>query len=373
MGPTLDTLELAKKMISIDSASQRSNVEIADFVQGVLEHSGFEVERLGYTDTHGELKINLVAKKGSGPGGFGIFCHCDTVPPGGEEWGAFTPVIKNRCLIGRGSCDMKSALAAAIVAGANIDPVKLSKPYYLVVTADEEIGMLGAMHVIAKSSILKRNWPKCGVIAEPTLMKPIRTHKGAVRIFITAHGRAAHTSTDKGVSSNFLISPFLAEMTALSKLFRADDRFKNMEFHPPTNGFNMVIDDGGCNLNVVPAKTVCTLSLRTMPDDNRDKAVCMILQAAKKYGLETRQFIVEPFYVSPEAEILKAVLEITGYDKGGTAPYGTEALFYQDYVDLVVFGPGDILQAHTIGEWIEVQQIRKAESCYRLLIDRFCC
>ncbi len=45
------------------------------------------------------------------------------------------------------------------------------------------------------------------------------------------------------------------------------------EFHPPTNGFNMVIDDGGCSPNVTPAKTVCTISLRTMPDDSRDEAV----------------------------------------------------------------------------------------------------
>lgn len=373
MDPILETLELVKKLISIDSTSQRSNVEITDYVQGILEESRFEVERLSYTDAKGELKANLVAKIGDGTGGFGIFCHSDTVPPGGEDWGPFTPVVKKGRLIGRGSCDMKGALAAAIAAGVKIDPAKLIRPYYLVITADEENGMLGARHVIAESSILKQNWPECGVVAEPTSLKPIGAHKGAVRVFVTAHGMAAHTSTDKGVSSNFLIAPFLAEMTALSDLFRTDDRFKNTEFQPPTSGFNMVIDDGGSNLNVVPAKTVCTLSLRTMPDDNRDEAVSMILQAAKKYGLETHHIVVEPFYVSPEAEILKTVLEITGCDKGKTAPYGTEALFYQDYVDLVIFGPGDISQAHTIGEWIEVQQIRKAESYYRRLIDRFCC
>lgn len=372
-GTIPDTIDLAKKLISIDSTSQRSNVEIINYLQTILEKLQFKVERLTYTDSKGELKANLIAKKGNGAGGFGIFCHSDTVPPGDGEWEPFTPKIKDGRLIGRGSCDMKGALAAAIVAGAKTDSDIMVRPYFLVVTADEENGMLGAMHVVAESDILKQGWPKNGVIAEPTSLLPIRAHKGAVRIFITAHGKAAHTSTDKGVSANFLIAPFLAEMTTLSKLFNTDERFMNTEFNPRTNGFNMVIDDGGCNPNVTPAKTMCTISLRTMPNDNRDEAVSMIIQAAEKYGLESQHFSVGPFYVSTESEILQAALDITRNQTGATAPYGTEALFYQDYVNLVVLGPGDINQAHSVGEWIDIEQIHRSESYYFKLIKKLCC
>ena len=368
-----DSLDLAKKLIRIDSTSHRSNAEIIDYLQAILEASQFKVERLTYTDPKGEAKSSLVAKKGHGTGGFGIFCHSDTVSPGQEEWGAFDPTVENGRLVGRGSCDMKGALAAAVVAGGRVDPAELSEPYYLVITADEENGMWGAMHVVAESKMLKESWPENGIVAEPTSLIPIRAHKGAARIFVTAHGKAAHTSTDKGISSNFLIAPFLAEMTALSELFKTADRFMNPEFNPPTNGFNMVIDDGGCNPNVTPAKTVCAMSLRTMPDDCRDEAIELILKAAEKNGLESRYVIVEPFCVSERAEILQASLDVTGCKSGGTAPYGTEALFYQEYVDLVILGPGDIKQAHTTGEWIEVEQIRKAESHYAQLIKRFCC
>ena len=368
-----DTLELAKKLISIDSTSRRSNVEIIDYLQTLLEKSRFKVERLIYTDPKGELKANLVAKKGIGIAGFGIFCHSDTVPPGDGKWGPFEPKVENGNLIGRGSCDMKGALAAAIIAGTKIDPAELSKPYYIVITADEENGMWGAMHVVAESNILKECWPENGVVAEPTSLIPIRAHKGAARIFVTAHGKAAHTSTDNGVSANFLLAPFLAEMANLSDIFKTDQRFMNDEFRPPTNGFNMVIDDGGCSPNVTPAKTVCTMSLRTMPDDCRDEAVDMILKAAEKHGLESRHIIVEPFYVPMESEILQAALDITGCKSGETAPYGTEALFYQDYVNLIIFGPGDINQAHSVGEWIDIGQIRMAELHYIQLIKRFCC
>ena len=284
-----DTFELSKKLIRIESTSQRSDLEIIAFIQPILEASHFEVERLIYTDPNGETKANLIAKKGNGTGGFGIFCHSDTVPPGGEEWEPFNPKIRNGRLIGRGSCDMKGAMAAAIVAGIKIDPDKMTRPFYLVITADEENGMSGAMKVVSESSTLKQGWPKNGVVAEPTSLIPIRAHKGAVRVFITAHGQAAHTSTDKGVSANFLIAPFLSEMATLSELFKSDERFMDAEFDPPTNGFNMVINDGGCSPNVTPAKTVCTISLRTMPNDSREQAVNLILKAAEKYGLESQR------------------------------------------------------------------------------------
>ena len=367
------TIDMAKKLISIDSTTHSSNLDIIDFIQPILEANHFAVERLAYTDQHGEVKANLIAKKGEGAGGFGIFCHSDCVPPGGEEWEPFTPSIENGRLIGRGSCDMKGALAAAIVAGNRIEADKLSQPYYLVITADEENGMMGAMKVAAESSTLKQGWPLNGVVAEPTSLIPIYAHKGAVRMYITAYGRGAHTSTDKGLSANFLIAPFLSEMAALAETLKSDERFMDSEFQPSTNGFNMVIDDGGCNPNVTPAKTVCTISLRTMPDGNSDQAVNMILESVKKHRLECRHFRVNPFYVAKDSDILRAALDITGCAKGETAPYGTEALFYQDYVDLVILGPGDINQAHTVGEWVEIDQLQKSVSYYQQLIDRFCC
>ena len=91
---TTDTLDLAQSLIKIDSSCRRSNVEIIDYLQGILETSRFEVERLVYTDPKGELKANLVARKGTGNGGFGIFCHSDTVPAGEGDWEPFDPKIE---------------------------------------------------------------------------------------------------------------------------------------------------------------------------------------------------------------------------------------------------------------------------------------
>jgi len=364
-------LQLTQTLIAMPSDSNHSNADIADFLALQLQQAAFDVERLEYQESDSTRKVSLVARLGEGKGGLGFFSHSDTVP-GGEGWNPFEPVVENGHLIGRGSCDMKGPLAATLVAAAGIDATKLRQPLYIVVTADEEIGFGGAKQVVKESTLLQTNWPTYGVIAEPTRMIPVYAHKGGIQVYVTAYGRAAHTSTEKGISANFLIAPFLAEMADLLPLFRGDERFMNHEFDPPTNGFNLVISDGDCKSNVTAAKTVCTLSLRTMPNDHRDEAVALISAKAQKCNLEVRTRGFGPFYVAPDAEIVSMACQATGVAKPETVPFGTEALVYQDYLQPVILGPGDIAQAHTLGEWIAVEQLTQAAQVYRRLIERIC-
>jgi acetylornithine deacetylase len=368
-----DVIQLTKELIAIPSVSRNSNAEISDFLAQFLERLGFTVERLAYHEPTGEEKVSLVARLGEGSGGLGLFSHSDTVPGEPGDWSPFEPVEQAGRLIGRGSCDMKGPLAATLVAAAQIDARQLRKPLTILITADEEVGYGGAYQVARESQLLKAGWPEYGVVAEPTRLTPVYAHKGGIHVYVTAYGRAAHTSTDQGVSANFLIAPFLAEMAELRQRFLRDTHFQNREFDPPTNGFNLVIDDGGCKSNVTAAKTVATLSFRTMPDDHRDEAIELILRAAQKYNLETRHRGFGPFYVEPKAEIVQLALEATGAARAETVPFGTEALVYQAHMSQqVILGPGDIAQAHTVGEWIDVAQLQSAVGVYRRLIERVC-
>ena len=88
---SVDALELAQQLVAIDSVSRHSNVPVSNLLHEVLERAGFEVERLEYDDPDGVRKVNLVGRRGSGEGGFGLFSHSDTVP--GDSWvsEAFTP------------------------------------------------------------------------------------------------------------------------------------------------------------------------------------------------------------------------------------------------------------------------------------------
>ena len=368
----LDVMDLAKALIAIPSESQRSNQEIADFLAALLSDLGYTVEALAYTDACGERKVSLVARIGGGQGGLGLFAHSDTVPGQATQWAAFYPIVIDGKLIGRGSCDMKGPLAAAIVAASRLRPSQLRAPLTLVITSDEEQGYGGAYAVIEQSQLLAAGWPPVGVVTEPTRLSPVYAHKGGIGVEVTAEGRAAHTSTGRGVSANFLIAPFLAEMAELAQLFAHDRRFMNSEFDPPTNGFNMVLDDGGCPPNVTAAKTVCTLSLRTMPNDHRDEALALIAESATRHGLTLSSNAFDPVYTPPDSEIVRAALEATQTTQPETVPFGTEAAVYRDFTSLVVLGPGSIEQAHTVGEWIDVDELQTAVGVYERLIRRFC-
>ena len=368
----LDVVQLTRDIVAINSVSQRSNAEVSDLLEKTLKQCAFEVERLEFVDKNGERKVSLVGKKGDGVDGFGLFSHSDTVPGMEEDWTPLHPVIEDGRLFGRGSCDMKGPLAATIAAGSEIDATRLQKPIFIVITADEEITGLGARQVAEESVLFNATRPKHGVIAEPTRLIPVYAHKGSGKVTVTAHGKAAHTSTDRGISANFLIAPFLAEMAELANLFKTDKSFMNHEFNPPTNGFNMILDNGDCKPNITAAKTVCTLSFRPMPNDRSDDVIAMVTERARKYGFEVSSSRGTPFYISPNVEVVQVGLKATGAAKPETVAFGTDAATFKNYLQLVILGPGDIAQAHTVGEWIEVAQLLKAVGVYQRMIGMLC-
>ena len=368
----LDPIRLTQELVNIKSVSRWSNTEIAHLLEERLKQCAFEVERLEYIDDNGECKVSLVAKKGEGVDGLAFFSHTDTVPGLEEDWDAFSAVIQEERIIGRGSCDMKGPLAATVVAAAAVDAARLKKPVFVMATADEEVSGRGAQQVAKESILFNSARPRQGVIAEPTRLTPVYAHKGGAQIRVTARGRAAHTSTDLGVSANFIIAPFLAEMTELAERLKTDKSFMNHEFRPPTNGFNMIIDDGGCKQNMTAPKTVCSLYFRTMPKDRSEDLMAMITAKAEQFGFEVSSKLVEPFYISPEREIVQIASQVTGGKQPGTVCYGTDAFSLRGHLDLVVLGPGDIAQAHTVGEWIDVAQLNEAVVVYKRMIETLC-
>jgi acetylornithine deacetylase len=367
-----DVVELSRELIRIPSVSRDSNRAVTEAIEGYLQAWDFELERLSYLDQNGSEKLSLVAKKGQGKDGFGFFSHSDTVPGAEEDWAAFDPVVKEGRLYGRGSCDMKGPLAATMLAAASFEAASLKKPVYVVVTADEEQGFGGASQIAQASELLKASWPDMAVVAEPSQLTPIYAHKGGYFMVVTAKGLAAHSSTDQGISANFLMAPFLAEMTELKKLFMSDPGYQDSDFEPPTNGFNMTLSDDNCANNVTAAKTVCSLNFRAMPKVASQAVIKLIADRAAHYGFELETHGYEAFFVEPTSAIVRLTLQITGAAKAVTVPYGTEALIYQQYVPTVILGPGNIEQAHTVGEWIELKQLERAVEVYQQLIRSHC-
>ena len=370
-GMKIDVVELTSELIAMPSETQTSNRAISDFLRGVLEAGGFDVEELTYIDQFDVEKVSLVAKKGTGAGGLGLFSHSDTVP-GDAGWDPFTPVLEDGRLVGRGSADMKGPLAASIAAGYRFDAADLEQPLVIAVTADEERAHVGAHDIVKRSQTLTSGWPQYCIVCEPSQLQPVYAHKGGAGITVTAHGVAAHTSTDKGVSANFKIAPFLAEMAELAQTFRTEKRFQNPLFDPPTNGFNLVISDGDTATNVTAARTVVRMGIRAMPDACFEEAVQLVVERAEAHGLDVVHRKGGPFFADADGPLAQAACRATGAPRAVTVPYGTEASCYQNYMDALVLGPGNIDQAHTVGEWIAVEQLHEAVEVYTRLIGDLC-
>ena len=74
----------------------------------------------------------------------------------------------------------------------------------------------------------------------------------------------------------------------------------------------------------------------------------------------------------PDAEIIQAALEITGDTKPHTVAYSTDAAVFSKHMETVIIGPGSILQAHTVDEWMALDQFDKGINIFSQFVDRFC-
>jgi acetylornithine deacetylase len=134
----------------------------------------------------------------------------------------------------------------------------------------------------------------------------------------------------------------------------------------------MILNDGGTAANVFAACTQCTLTIRTMPEDHHREALELIIERAEAYNLEVSWRGSGPFYIAPDAPVVQVALAATGLPTAQTVPFGTEALVYQEYTQPVVLGPGNIAQAHTVGEYIDVAQLQQAVDVYSRMIEQVC-
>lgn len=376
----MNALEYAQRLVSFDSVSRKSNVDVTNCVEGILGDLGFETERLEYDDKHGVRKACVVGRKGppADSGGLAYFGHTDVVPA--DPWlfpehGPFTPTVKEGRLYGRGSCDMKGSVACMLAAAARVPSEKLRRPVYVTCTSDEEIGYTGAQEVAKRSQFYQAMVAGGvhGIIGEPTCLEVVHAHKGTYGFTAVAHGRAAHSSTNKGINANLAMIPFLVEMKNLHDELERDPQWRHPEFDPPTMTMNIGINDHTAAINITPPQSICTVYFRPMPGHDADGLLSRARSIADKLGLEFRLgHRGRPLYVDPASPFVQEVLRLAGKSKPRTVAYGTDGAMLTELANLLVLGPGDIAQAHTHDEWISLDQLDRGTALYTRLIEHFC-
>ena len=375
----MKSLYYTRKLIQFDSVSSNSNREISGFLEGKLRKHGFSTERVAYLDDQKVRKYNIIGKKGSGKGGLAYSCHSDVVPA--ETWhssskGPFEPAIARDRLYGRGSCDMKGSIGCMLEASQLIRWDEMKHPLYFICTADEEVGFNGARQVVKNSKyyreMVENQTPT--IIGEPTLLQVVFAHKGSYLLQATSRGTAAHSSTRDGKNANLAMIPFLDEARKIHVELEEDSRWQNSIFDPPTMSWNIGINDHTAAVNMTPAQSQCTIYFRPMPDVDYQPILARIKKAADENGLQLKNdHYGDPFQTDPDCEFVQTAIDLSRCRKPRTVSYGTDGGVFTELENKIVFGPGNIAQAHTENEWIGLEQLSLGTQMFSKFIRRFCC
>ncbi len=369
------TIEIAKQLIAFDSVSTKSNAEISDWVENRLQKAGFEIERVGYYDEAGNAKVNLIAKRfpanrHATSGGVCYLAHTDVVPA--DDWSPdfcnpFQPTIRDGRLFGRGACDMKGSLACALAAAELLPITEQQSPIYFIVTADEEIGMIGARHVARKSKLFDEMvaTDTIGIVGEPTKLQVIHAHKGGLAIRVIARGRSAHSSSRDGLNANHQLIPLLPLLLEIQQQCETDFTLQNQDFDPPTLSWNIVLRNEPFASNVTPSLAEAIVFLRPMPKVEHEPLVVRVEEAAAKLGLEChRREAAHPLHVDRSLDCITSMLRLAEQSQSLTVCYATDGGVLQRLRQLVVCGPGSIEQAHRSDEWISLEQLERGTRLY---------
>ncbi len=359
--PTRVVATLAQDLVRIDSRSGVSNLKIAERLEREL--TGFEVERLPYSDENGIDKVALVAVRGRG--GMAFSGHMDTVPDTGwltDPWGGR---IEDDMLYGLGAADMKGPVAALVVAAQSL-PGRI--PIALFLTTDEETTKAGARAVVG-SELARRFGATSILVAEPTKLIPVRGHRAHIEFTATATGTQAHSSTGRGRNANWDLIPFLAALRTIHERLRSDLSLQDPAYEPAFSDFNLVIDNFGAAVNVTVPRATVRVKFRYSANVDPTPIVEAVREAAAAARLKLNEKREgSPPELPVDHRLVQAGVELTG-NAPRTAPYGTDASELQALAPCLILGPGDIAVAHTPHEAVSVSALAEAVPLFQRMAE----
>jgi succinyl-diaminopimelate desuccinylase len=356
------------RMNTINQDGRGNEAACSRHLAGLLSAAGFACRLADF----GERRTSLVARIGrrTARPALAFTGHVDTVPLGASPWSRdpFGGEIVDGRLCGRGSSDMKSGVAAFVAAALELAATLREGPgVVLIVTAGEESGCEGALHVVRQPELL----PLLAgigalVVAEPTGNRPLAAHKGALWLRAAARGVAAHGSMpERGDNAIYKLAP------ALLALRDYDFRLPP---HPlmgrPT--LNVGLIAGGLNINSVPDAASFSIDIRTVA--GQDHAAIKNELAAllgTEIALETL-IDMASVHTDPRDPWMRRVTELAtpGREPGSVAYFTDAAVLRPALGDppTVILGPGEAHMAHQTDEYCLVERIVQARDFYRRII-----
>lgn len=366
-----NTLSLLDRLIAYPTVSSDSNLDLIADLADRLESCGARVDL--FHDASGQ-KTTLFATIGPDrPGGIVLSGHTDVVPVTDQDWSSdpFTMRRSDDRIYGRGSCDMKGFIAAAVEMARDLSGQTLRRPVHFAFTYDEEVGCLGAQALVRELQARDIR-PAMAIIGEPTDMQVIEGHKGCCEYTTRFTGLEGHGSMpQKGVNAVEYAVRYVSELLALRDdlIHRAPPQSR---FDPPWSTINIGALHGGVAHNVIPGKAEVEWEMRPVQQSDAD-----MVHSRLQDHIETR-LLPAMRAICPQADISTTIIgdvcgltpmkdnaardlvfSLTGANAAGVVPFGTEAgLFQQMGMSVVICGPGSINQAHKPNEFVTLHQMQ---------------
>jgi acetylornithine deacetylase/succinyl-diaminopimelate desuccinylase-like protein len=284
----------------------------------------------------------------------------------------FDPVVRDGRLYGRGSCDTKASLAVFLDAfiEAAKDPSRLKYNLTFAAVHDEEYTFSGS-RLLAASGV-RADW---AITGEPTRLRVLHGHKGVCRFVVSTQGRSAHAALP-WLGDNAIYKA-AAVIEAIEEYAAGVQRSEHPVLGKATANLGVIA--GGTTINTVPSQCLLKVDRRLLPGETLASVLDPLraVLASRKCSAEVSQpfLFAEAVWNDPKSppcvSLLSACKSAGTEPKLGTADYATDACTLQAAgIPTLVFGPGDVAQAHTADESIDVEEVLQARRILGALL--FC-
>jgi acetylornithine deacetylase len=376
----MDELEqLLTDMVSINSINpdlvpgSPGEGELARYIADWLERAGLEVQQI--ESVSGRPNVIGIARGTGGGKTLLLNGHMDTVGIAGMS-DAHQPIIKNGRMYGRGAYDMKSGLAACMLATASAKKAGLRGDIIFTAVIDEEYASIGTM------DLAKRFHADGAIIAEFTELQLILAHRGFVWLEVETIGKAAHGSRpDLGVDAIAKMGKVLVEIEKL------DQELRSNPTHPllGSGSLHASLITGRQELSSYPEKCLLSVERRTLQAETSEfveaefaRIVQDIQQSDSTFNAVVRQGIDRsPLETSEDTAIVKSIQEAAikvlkrPARISGLLGWTDAAVLSAVGIPSVLFGPSGA-GAHAVEEWVDLESVQVCVEIYLATAMDFC-
>lgn len=373
--------DMIEKIVSFDTTSRNSNLELLNFIEDYLSSFGVASQRV---PNHDHTKANLYAVVGPDvEGGVVLSGHTDVVPVDGQDWSSppFSLTERDGKLFGRGTSDMKSFFAIALALVPQMVQANMAKPILFALSYDEELGCIGAPSMIDEME-KKLPKPKAVIVGEPTNMEITNAHKGGACIRTTITGFEAHSSeVERGVSAVLIAADLIMFVDGMMQENRVK-KDPNSPFSPAYTTLACGTVKGGTAQNTLARRCVFDWGIRCLPGEEVSDYMGRFEEKSATLLREMRKISEEcdiasdiysnvpPFASGQDSEAESLMIQLLGTNSTKVVSYGSEAGQFQHAgFSTIVCGPGSVEQAHKPNEFIEISQVEQCETVLRRLIE----